>query len=90
MNYPMSRLIDGEGTLGMQTTLEMQTTLPPQASLSCDLERSRLEHRADRIEATLRALRDRQRLYAGTDAPRPALNAAISDFTPSFAGFECS
>lgn len=45
-------------------------------SLAGDLERGRLHHKERRLEATLRALRERQ----GDGRPPPGLGHAIADF----------
>jgi hypothetical protein len=48
-----------------------------QETLAADLERARLEHRARRLEAAVRALKDR--VHGGRPVPR-ALTQALTEF----------
>jgi hypothetical protein len=58
---------------------------PPRRSIASDLERSRLEHRARRLDATLRALRDRVSDHQERGHVPQPLTEAIADFRSELA-----
>jgi hypothetical protein len=62
-----------------------KTAVPPPATIGGDLERLRLEHRAERIEFTIKALRRLADSRApGRSAPAP-LRQALDGFSDELA-----